>query len=263
MSAVGKQDAASEVVAGSKAGVAGPTPVAIDRRRDALLVIDLQPDFMPGGALAVAEGDAIVAPIAALLLRRGFDIVVATQDFHPPGHISFASRHGQPPFSNIQLHGAPQTLWPDHCVQGTAGAALHVGLPLDRLTLILRKGAYPDADSYSAFRENQGPGGVRRSTGLGALLRARGIERVFVCGLARDYCVAWTAIDAMSEGLNAYVLDDLTRAVVPAAHAETDAALAAAGVRTIDSHALRFPDLADHPEPNGAAAATAGAGETP
>ncbi len=245
----------------AEAQLAGNVPIAIpiDRRRDALLVIDLQPDFMPGGALSVAEGDAVVAPIAALLARRGFDTVVATQDNHPAGHISFASRHGQPVFSTILLHGAAQTLWPDHCVQGTAGAALHAGLPLDGLTLILRKGAYADADSYSAFRENHGPGGVRRTTGLGAFLRARGIERVFVCGLARDYCVAWTALDAMSEGLSAFVLDDLTRAVDPSpeATARTTASLSAAGVRSIHSQALRFPDVAD-PAPAGVAPTTGG-----
>lgn len=242
MSAVGEQAAAETGPAASPGGQQ-PGAVAIDRRRDALLVIDLQPDFMPGGALAVAEGDAIVAPIARLVACRGFDTLVATQDAHPAGHISFASRHALPLFATIALHGAPQTLWPDHCVQGTAGAALHAGLPQDGLTLILRKGTYPDADSYSAFRENHGPGGVRRTTGLGAFLRARSIERVFVCGLARDYCVAWTAIDAMSEGLTAYVLDDLTRAVDPSTRAQTDAALAAAGVRCIDSSALRSPDI--------------------
>ena len=234
--------------------------LCIDRRRDALLVIDLQPDFMPGGSLAVADGDAVVAPIAALVLGRGFDTIVATQDWHPSGHISFASRHGLPPFSTLRLHrqiggqaagqvgghpGVDQTLWPDHCVQGTPGAALHAGLPRDPLTLILRKGTYADADSYSAFRENQGPRGVRRTTGLGALLRARSIERVFVCGLARDYCVAWTAIDAMSEGLSAFVMDDLCRAVNPDGAAATDAAFLAAGVRTIQSSQLVFP--ADSP----------------
>ena len=220
----------------------------IDRRRDALLIIDLQPDFMPGGSLAVADGDAVVAPIAALVAARGFDTIVATQDWHPAGHISFASRHGLPPFSNLRLHsqvgghpGVDQTLWPDHCVQGTPGAALHADLPRDPLTLILRKGTYADADSYSAFRENQGPRGVRRTTGLGALLRARSIERVFVCGLARDYCVAWTAIDAMSEGLSAFVMDDLCRAVNSDGAAATDAALQAAGVRTIRSSQLVFP----------------------
>lgn len=225
--------------------------LCIDRRRDALLIVDLQPDFMPGGALAVAEGDAVVAPIAALLAARGFETVVATQDYHPAGHISFASRHGQPAFSALRLHcaadgkgGVEQTLWPDHCVQGSAGAALHNGLPREPISVILRKGTYIDTDSYSAFRENQGPGGLRRTTGLGALLRARGIERVFVCGLARDFCVAWTALDAMSEGFAAFVLDDLCRAVQPAQNAATDAAFAAAGVRVIQSSDLVFASSA-------------------
>jgi nicotinamidase/pyrazinamidase len=219
----------------------------IDRRRDALLIVDLQPDFMPGGALAVADGDAIVAPIAALAVSGGFEMIVATQDYHPAGHISFASRHGLPPFSSLRLHtsadgggGFEQTLWPDHCVQGTPGSALHSALPQTPLRLIIRKGTYQDADSYSAFRENHGPFGVRRTTGLGALLRARGIERVFVCGLARDYCVAWTALDAVSEGFGAFVLDDLCRAVDPSQAAVTDAAFAAAGVRTLLSSDLVF-----------------------
>lgn len=228
--------------------------LCIDRRRDVLLIVDLQPDFMPGGALAVPDGDSIVAPIAALIASRGFDTVVATQDWHPAGHISFASRHGLPAFSPLRIHrsadgsgGSDQTLWPDHCVQGSPGAALHSGLPTEPISLILRKGTYLDADSYSAFRENHGPGGVRRTTGLGALLRARATERVFVCGLARDYCVAWTAIDAMSEGFAAFVLDDLCRAVNPAQSAATDAALAAAGVRVIGHRDLVFANAGGAP----------------
>jgi nicotinamidase/pyrazinamidase len=210
--------------------------LSLDRAHDALLVIDLQPDFMPGGALAVAQGDEVVAPIAALLPR--FHTVVATQDWHPAGHISFAGRHGREPFSTIPLYGGEQTLWPEHCVQGSAGARLHSALPTDGLSLLLRKGSYADIDSYSAFRENLGPGGQRRTTGLGALLKARGITRVFVCGLARDYCVSWTAIDAAAEGFAVVVLDDLCRAVWPARAAQTDADLAAAGVRHCDSTLL-------------------------
>lgn len=210
------------------------TPVTA---HDALLVIDLQPDFMPGGALAVAEGDQIVAPIVALLPR--FQTVIATQDWHPAGHISFGSTHGKPVFSTIPLYGEQQTLWPDHCVQGTPGARLHEGLPREPLSLILRKGADPQVDSYSAFRENTGPGGARPTTGLGALLRARGVRRVFLCGLARDYCVLWSAVDAVAEGLEAVVLDDLTRAVIPAERARTDAAFEAAGVKLITSAELR------------------------
>lgn len=230
----------------------------------ALLVVDLQPDFMPGGALAVADGDAVVAPIAALVrrwraggesgvnglqddlqndLQAGEENgpIIATQDWHPPRHISFASRHGKAPFSVIDLHGGQQTLWPDHCVQGTRGAALADELPQEALQLILRKGACADADSYSAFRENRGRDGQRRSTGLAALLKARGVERVFVCGLARDFCVAWTALDAAAEGFSVVVLDDLSRAVYPDRSAETDAEFIAAGVRYVSSASLFGP----------------------
>jgi nicotinamidase/pyrazinamidase len=208
----------------------------IDPRKDALLVVDLQPDFMPGGALPVSEGDVVVRPIAAVLER--FETVVATQDWHPRGHVSFASTHGRPPFTAVALYGAQQMLWPDHCVQGTAGAELHPSLPREPLTLILRKGQRREIDSYSAFRENPGPDGRRPTTGLGAWLRARGVERLFLCGLARDYCVRWSAEDATSEGFETYLLDDLTRAVDPGGRAETDAALARAGVRCIASSEL-------------------------
>ncbi len=138
----------------------------------ALLVIDLQPDFMPGGALACAEGDAIVAPIATLLAARRYATVVATQDWHPPTHASFASQHpGRQPFEQFTLHGHPQTLWPDHCVQGTPGAALHPAVDWDRADLILRKGTREQVDSYSALRENYGPAGDRPPTGLAGWLR--------------------------------------------------------------------------------------------
>jgi nicotinamidase/pyrazinamidase len=209
----------------------------IDRRTDALIVVDLQPDFMPGGALPVPEGDAVARPIAAILDR--FDTVVATQDWHPRGHISFASTHGKPPYSTIPLYGGEQVLWPDHCIPGTPGAELHGDLPREPLTLILRKGNRRDVDSYSAFRENVGPGGTRETTGLGAWLRARGIKRVFLCGLARDYCVRWSAEDAAAEGFEAVVLDDLTRPVDPARRAETDAAFDRARVRRMRSADLR------------------------
>src|SRR5437588_9162917 len=159
----------------------------IDPRRDALLVVDLQRDFMPGGALAVAEGDHVVAPIAALASR--FSTVVATQDWHPRVHVSFASTHGRPPFSPLALYGGEQMLWPDHCVAGTPGAALHPALPQALVTSIIRKGSRRMVDSYSAFRENVGPDGTRLPTGLGGYLRERGVTRLFVCGLARDYCV--------------------------------------------------------------------------
>ena len=210
----------------------------IERDRDALLVVDLQHDFIPGGALAVGEGDAVVAPIAAL--APAFATVVATQDWHPRGHVSFASAHpGRRPFETLQLPQGPQELWPDHCVAGLPGAALHPALPDAAITLVLRKGTRREVDSYSAFQENAGPDGGRPSTGLGAWLKARGVHRVFVCGLARDFCVRATAVDGAAEGLEVVVLDDLTRAVFPDRREECDALLDRAGVRLSESAALR------------------------
>ena len=212
--------------------------MSIDRARDALLVIDLQRDFLPGGALAVARGDEVVEATARL--AQAFETVIATQDFHPPGHVSFASAHvGREPYQVIDLPPGRQELWPDHCVRGTSGAELHPGLPDRCLTLLLRKGTRRDADSYSAFRENAGPGGRRASTGLAAWLSARGVVRVFLCGLARDFCVKWSAIDAAEAGFESFLLDDLTRAVFPERGGEVDDALSAAGVRIV-----RTSDLA-------------------
>ncbi len=202
----------------------------IDREHDALLAVDLQHDFLPGGALAVAGGDAIVLPIARL--APAFATVVATQDWHPPGHVSFASTHpGTKPYGTIALAQGPQELWPDHCVRGTRGAALHPDFPDVAATLILRKGTRLEVDSYSAFRENVGPDGHRPTTGLGAWLAARGVRRVFLCGLARDFCVLWSSEDAAAEGFETIVLDDLTRAVFPERKDEIDRAFARAGVR--------------------------------
>nr|WP_262363532.1 nicotinamidase [Xylella fastidiosa] len=168
----------------------------------ALIVVDLQPDFMPGGALPCDEGASIVPGIAALLDARQYSTIVATQDWHPADHVSFASQHpAQQPFEQITLHGQPQTLWPDHCIQSSAAAALDSGVDWRAADLILRKGTRRHTDSYSAFRENHGPNGDRPATGLaGCVLRERGIEEVHVCGLARDYCVLWTAQDALSAG---------------------------------------------------------------
>lgn len=206
----------------------------LDRAKDALLVVDVQHDFLPGGALAVGEGDAVVAPIAALAPR--FATVVATQDWHPPGHVSFASAHpGRKPYETAELPQGRQELWPDHCVQGSRGAALHPGLPDAAISLVIRKGTRRDVDSYSAFRENVGPDGTRPTTGLGAWLSARGVKRVFVCGLARDFCVRASAVDGAAEGFEVVVLDDLTRPVFPERRAETDALLARAGVRLASS----------------------------
>jgi nicotinamidase/pyrazinamidase len=185
--------------------------------RAALIVVDLQPDFMPGGALPVAGGDRVVEPIARLVRSGGFGLVVATQDWHPPGHASFASAHpGKQPFDVIMLHGHEQVLWPDHCVQGTAGAALHQGLPLDRVDAIIRKGTDPGVDSYSGLRNNWDARGERPPTGLAGYLRERGMTDVTVCGLARDYCVKWTAEDAADAGFRVRFLWELTRSVDPA-----------------------------------------------
>jgi nicotinamidase/pyrazinamidase len=215
------------------------TGLTISATTDALLVIDVQPDFMPGGALPVADGDAVVRPIAALLGR--FRTVVATQDWHPAGHRSFASSHpGRAPYDTVTLHGEAQTLWPDHCVQGTPGAALHHDLPHHALSLILRKGTDHQVDSYSAFRENVGPDRRRAPTGLTGWLRERGISRVFACGLARDFCVRWSAEDAADAGFSVVFLDDLTRSVFPdpARVGEVTAALTARGVRLARSTEL-------------------------
>lgn len=202
--------------------------------RTALLVVDLQPDFMPGGALPVAEGDQLVSPIRDLLMSGRFDVVVATQDWHPRGHISFASSHpGAAPYDSITLYGHAQVLWPDHCVQGTAGAALHEGLPLEWVDAILRKGNDPAVDSYSGFRNNWNVMKDRPATGLAGLLKERGVTHVLVCGLARDYCVRWTAEDAADAGFRVRFLWDLTRPVDPESDEEVHEALAAKGVAIV------------------------------
>jgi nicotinamidase/pyrazinamidase len=204
----------------------------------ALILVDVQPDFMPGGALACHQGDAIVPGIDRLLRRRLFKQTVATQDWHPRGHVSFASMHaGTQPFQQIPLYGHPQTLWPDHCVQGTAGAALHPDIDWSPVDLILRKGSDPSVDSYSGFRENHGPDGTRPSTGLAGWLRERSVVEVYVAGLARDVCVLWTVQDALALGFRAHVLWDLTRPVTPDSDADTRIALAAAGIGIVESAA--------------------------
>lgn len=175
--------------------------------RDVLLVTDIQNDFLPGGALAVPEGDAIVAPINAL--ARRFPHVVLTQDWHAPGHHSFASTHGRAHFSVIDLPYGAQVLWPEHCVQGTHGAAFASSLDIPHAELIIRKGYRPEVDSYSAFCEAD----RRTRTGLGGYLRERGIERVFLVGLATDFCVHWSAVDARHAGFEAIVIEDACRAI--------------------------------------------------
>lgn len=189
--------------------------------RRALLVVDVQHDFLPGGALGVAGGDEILGAIAELVASRVFPVAIATQDWHPPGHASFASSHpGRSPFQQITLHGRPQTLWPDHCVQGSRGAELHPSLPQGPLAAILRKGIDPAVDSYSAFRHNWNAAGARPPTGLTGMLRDLGVGAVWLAGLARDFCVRWSAEDAVDAGFEVHVLWDLTRPVDPASDAE-------------------------------------------
>jgi nicotinamidase/pyrazinamidase len=212
------------------------------QKHAALILVDVQPDFMPGGALACHEGDAIVPGVDQLLRRRLFKQTVATQDWHPRGHISFASTHaGTQPFQQTQLYGHPQTLWPDHCVQATPGAALHPAIDWSPVDLILRKGSDPQVDSYSGFRENHGPDGRRPSTGLAGWLRERGVEEVYVAGLARDVCVLWTVQDALAAGFQAHVLWDLTRPVTPESDAATRGTLETAGICIVQSADL--PEL--------------------
>ena len=177
-------------------------------RNGALIVVDLQNDFCPGGALAVPEGDAIVPLVNRL--ARGFETVVLTQDWHPLGHASFASSHpGKAPFETVALDYGPQVLWPDHCVQGTAGAALHPGLDVPQAQLVIRKGFRRAIDSYSAFLEAD----RTTPTGLAGYLRERGIASVVLAGLATDFCVAWTALDARRLGFGATLMLEACRAI--------------------------------------------------
>jgi nicotinamidase/pyrazinamidase len=216
-----------------------PAERPAERDRAALLVVDVQPDFLPGGPLGIAGGDAILDGIAALMRSTRFRLQVATQDWHPPGHVSFASTHdGRTPMEVIDLYGHEQTLWPDHCVQGTPGAALREGLPWERLAAIIRKGTDPSSDSYSAFRNNWDEAGERPTTGLAGYLRERGVEKVFICGLARDFCVRWSARDAAQEGFHVTVLWDLSRPVDAASDAEVREELEGLGVRIISSEDL-------------------------
>jgi nicotinamidase/pyrazinamidase len=191
--------------------------------------------------LPVAGGDEILAPVGQLMRSDRFGLCVATQDWHPAAHISFASRHGRRPMETIQLYGRPQTLWPDHCVQGTPGAALHAALPFDRAEAIIRKGTDLAVDSYSGFRNNWNAQGERPPTGLAGYLMDRGIQQVFLCGLARDVCVKWTAEDAADAGFRAFLIWDLSRAVDPSSDATVRASLEERSVQIVlaaDLHGL-------------------------
>lgn len=200
---------------------------------DALLVIDVQNDFMPGGALAVTEGEQIV-PIINVLAQK-FDHVILTQDWHPTRHISFATTHNKQPFETIQTSYGPQTLWPEHSLQNTSGAAFHPGLDIPHAELILRKGFRRHIDSYSAFLEND----HFTSTGLAGYLRERGLQRLFLCGLAYDFCVRFSAIDGTALGFECLVIEDATRPVnLVNSIAETNDAFITNGVQRIQSRQI-------------------------
>lgn len=212
----------------------------VDRHRAALLLVDLQDDFLPGGALAVRHGDHILDGIETQLRSERFQLVVATQDWHPPRHVSFASSHpGHKPLDVLSLDGEEQVLWPEHCVAGTRGAELCPGLSWHRARAIIRKGTEYHVDSYSAFRNNARNSRERTPTGLRGYLEECGIRDVYVCGLARDYCVSWTAQDAAELGFRATVIWDLARPVDGANDARVMRELQAKGVALVDSTALR------------------------
>jgi nicotinamidase/pyrazinamidase len=211
----------------------------IDPRTDILGVVDVQPTFMPGGALAVAGGEAIIPVINRLLLR--LDHAFATQDWHPPGHASFASGHsGRRAYETVEMPYGTQVLWPDHAIAGTPDAAIHHGIDQTRIEAIIRKGFRPDLDSYSAFFEND----RQTTTGLEGWLRLRGFSRLFLCGLATDFCVAWTAEDAARLGFTVLVVEDACRGIglaEPDGRTTIDTArdrLTALGVRFITSDAI-------------------------
>jgi nicotinamidase/pyrazinamidase len=204
--------------------------------RDVFLVIDVQNCFVPGGALAVTDGDQVVPIINRL--AKGFRHVVLTQDWHTPDHVSFASQHaGKKPFETIKLPYGDQVLWPDHCVQGTAGASLVKELEVPHAELVIRKGFRRNVDSYSAFYEADG----KTPTGLSGYLKQRGLHRVFVAGLATDFCVAFTALDARKDGFQTYVIEDACRGIdTQGSLAKAWERMKAAGVKRIQSTDLAF-----------------------
>jgi nicotinamidase/pyrazinamidase len=209
----------------------------------ALILVDIQNDFIPGGALAVPEGDRIV-PLASALQQK-FQIIVATQDWHPRDHGSFAANHpGRKPGDVIELNGLPQVLWPVHCVQETSGAAFVPVLDVSRITQVFRKGTDPAIDSYSGFFDN----GHRKSTGMGDWLKARGVSDLFVCGLATDYCVKFTALDGRGLGFNVSLVEDACRGVnlKPDDSAHAIDAMKDAGVRIIRAAEVKNDDWTCH-----------------
>ncbi|MFD6318735.1 bifunctional nicotinamidase/pyrazinamidase [Methylorubrum thiocyanatum] len=201
---------------------------------DVLLVIDVQNDFLPGGALAVPEGDAVIAPINRLAALAPH--VILTQDWHPPGHASFHGSHpGKAPYDTADLHYGEQVLWPEHCVQGTRGAELAEGLNTERAELVIRKGHHPGIDSYSAFLEAD----RRTRTGLSGYLAERGLKRLLLAGLATDFCVLWSALDARRDGFDVLVVEDAVRGIdLDGSLARAWDAMERAGVGRVESAAL-------------------------
>jgi len=198
-----------------------------------LILVDIQNDFIPGGSLPVALGNEIIKLVNEL--QDSFELVVATQDWHPNNHKSFASQHpGKKQFETISLHGLDQVLWPDHCVQGTKGAEFHGDLNMNKVEAVFRKGMNPDYDSYSGFYDN----GYKKSTGLAGYLRDRGVKKVHVCGLAADYCVAYTAKDALKENFETYVIEDATRAIDASGYSRIKDEIITSGGQYIQSHML-------------------------
>jgi nicotinamidase/pyrazinamidase len=196
----------------------------------ALVIVDAQIDFMPGGALAIENGDSIVPVINKLLPK--FELVVATQDWHPANHASFASNHqGKKPFDIIELFGMDQVLWPDHCVQGTKGAEFHPEMETLKITAIFRKGINPEIDSYSGFFDNS----HLHSTGLAGYLREKGANELYFCGLAADICVYFTIIDALNEGFKAVLIEDATCPLNPDEFVKIRKELQDKGVEIIQS----------------------------
>lgn len=202
----------------------------------ALILVDIQYDFLPGGALAVPEGDAII-PVANKI-QEYVDLVIATQDWHPPEHQSFASNHpGKKPMEIIELTGMKQILWPDHCVQGSSGADFPAQLNMNKVEAIFRKGMDPTIDSYSGFFDN----GYKKSTGMGDYLKGRNIDTVYVLGLAGDVCVRHTIHDALELGFHALLVEDGTRSIEPQAFDKCKRELRMKGLKII--HSSEIPSL--------------------
>ena len=229
--------AATAVVAGLTNPAVGQGVKIKPGAQDVLLVVDVQNCFVPGGTLPVAGGDQIVPLINRL--AKAFEHVVLTQDWHTAGHVSFASSHpGKKPFETVSLPYGTQVLWPDHCVQGTADSNLHAALQIPHAELIIRKGYRRHVDSYSAFFEADG----KTPTGLAGYLKERGLQQVFLVGLATDFCVAWSALDARKAGFAAAVIEDATRGIdAGGSLAKSWQDMTGAGVRRLQSSGIDFP----------------------